>query len=158
MGIFEDVKAMQRIEITAEKELKNRFSALDEKYKSALRMIESLCVQVETLKKQLTNAENSKMEEVNRLERENAETRSAFATISQELKRTKRQKAAITGNRDFWKNECEAVGMLYNLECQENEKLKSSMSVSHEKHTPIQGVFDFHKTAEPVRIVAAIGK
>lgn len=154
MGLFDDVKEMERFESVQMTELKKRFSSLNEKYQSALSMIQSLCRQVETLKTELSNAESSKREEVNRLERENAETRSAFAAISQELKRTKRQKAAITGNRDFWKRECEAVGMLYKLETEENEKLKSPTHVSHEKPTPVHGIFNDGE----LKIAAAIGK
>lgn len=158
MGMFEDIKAMQKIETATEKELKNRFSLLEAKYKSALNMIQSLCHQVEGLKKDLYGTEASAREEKQRLERECAETRSAFATIMDELKRTKCQKAAIAKNREFWRNEAKALGMLYNLECQENEKLKSSAPVSPElKTTPVQGVFQF-EPAQPVKIAAAIGK
>lgn len=158
MSLFDDVKALQAVETATEKELKNRFSLLNAKYKSALSMIETLCVQVETLKTELSNAENSKREEVKRLEKESADTKSAFATIMDELRHTQRQKAAITGNRDFWKKEAEALGMLYKLEMEENEKLKSSAPVSPElKSTPVQGVFQFDQT-EPVKIAAAIGK
>ena len=158
MSLFDDVKAMQAVETATEKELKNRFSLLDTKYKNALNMIESLCVQVESLKSQLVNAENSKREEVRALEKECAETRSAFATVVDELKRSQKQKAAIAKNREFWKKEAEALGMLYKLEIEENEKLKSSAPVSPElKPTPVQGVFQF-ENAEPVKIAAAIGK
>ena len=158
MGLFDDVKEMEqemeRFESVQMTELKKRFSSLNEKYQSALNMIQSLCRQVETLKTELSNAENSKREEVNRLERENAETRNAFATVMDELKRSRKQKAAIVRNRDFWKRECEAVGMLYKLETEENEKLKSPTPVSHEKPIPVQGIFDNGE----LKIAAAIGK
>lgn len=154
MGLFDDVKEMERFESAQMTELKKRFASLDEKYQSALKMIESLCVQVEGLKSQLVTAENNKREEVSALERECTETRSAFAAVMNELKRSKKQKAAITGNRDFWKKEAEAIGMLYNLECQENKKLKSPTPVSHEKPIPVQGIFDNGE----LKIAAAIGK
>lgn len=161
MSLFDDVKAMQAVETATEKELKSKFSLLEAKYKSALSMIQTLCSQVEGLKKDLYGTEVSAREEKQRLERECAETRSAFAAISQELKRTKCQKAAITGNRDFWKHECEAIGMLYKFELEDKEKMKEAMAkmkpATEIKGTPVQGVFDFH-VAEPVKIAAAIGK
>lgn len=146
--LFDDVKTMERFESAQTAELKKRFSSLNEKYQSALKMIESLCVQVETLKSQLVNAENSKRDEVNRLEKECAETRSAFATIMDELKHTQRQKAAITKNRNFWKNENDAADQLYKLEMEENEKLRNELSM---RAIPF-------KSEEPIRIAAAIGK
>lgn len=146
--LFDDVKTMERFETAQTTELKKRFAMLDAKYKSALSMIETLCVQVETLKTELSNAENSKRDEVNRLERECAETRSAFATVMDELKRSQRQKAAITKNRNFWKNENDAADQLYKLEMEENEKLRNELSM---RAIPF-------KSEEPIRIAAAIGK
>ena len=158
MGLFDDVKEMEqemeRFESVQMTEMKKRFSSLNEKYQSALNMIQSLCSQVESLKSQLVTAENNKREEVSALEKECAETRSAFATVMDELKRSRKQKAAIVRNRDFWKKECEAVGMLYNLQCEENEKLRQKKTTHELRPVPMQ-VFD---NGNGVKIAAAIGK
>lgn len=109
MGMFEDVKAMQAVETATEKEMKNRFSLLEEKYKKSLTMIQSLCCEVYKLKK------------------ERAESLTAFALVSKELKKTKRQKAAIAKNRNFWKRESEATDYIRHLTEQRNNVLKEEL-------------------------------
>ena len=157
MSLFDDVQAMGRFESAKVAELKTNFSVLEKKYKSALSTIQALCSQIENLKKSLYDTEESARSEKQRLERECAETRSAFATVSRELKRTKCQRAAVTGNRDFWKREFDAMAMLYKLETEESEKLRRLAKVPELKATPVQGVFQF-EPAPAVKIAAAIGK
>lgn len=145
MGLFEDLKAAKEAETAEMETLKQRFDALNRVYQSALKVIE-------TLKSEQITMEDSHREELNTAAKEINSLKSAFAIISNELKHANKQKAAITANRNKWKRECEAVGMLYKLTDEELQKFKNKA------HEPAKLKIIEAKNTGPLKIAAAIGK
>lgn len=152
MGLFEDIKAAEIVnndEIRALKAelatFKLRFSTLNKEYQSALDMIE-------TLKSEQISMEDSHREELNTAIKEIHSLKSAFVVVMNELKHEQKSKAAITANRNHWKRECEAVGMLYKLTDEELQELKNKT------HEPIKIKIIEAKNTGPLKIAAAIGK
>ena len=158
MGLFEDVKAVKSIEsneiIKLKAELasfKLRFAALNKEYQSALDM-------VETLKAEQIAMEDCHRDELNSAIKENHALKSAFVVVMDELKHEQKSKAAIIRNRNFWKRECEAVGMLYKLTDEELSELKEKQE--QPKLIPLR--MSFTENSEEMKIAAnivpAIGK
>ena len=145
MGLFEDLKAAKEAENAEMTTLKQRFDALNRVYQSALTTIE-------TLKSEQIAIEDSHREELNTAAKEINSIKSAFIIVMNELKHTNKQKAAITANRNKWKRECEAVGMLYKLTDEELQKLKNKTP------TPAKLKIIEAKNTGPLKIAAAIGK
>lgn len=145
MGLFEDLKAAKQAENAEMETLKQRFSALNRVYQSALNMIE-------TLKSEQIAMEDSHREELNTATKEIHSLKSAFAIVSNELKHANKQKAAITANRNYWKQECKAFGMLYKLTDEELQELKNKT------HSPAKLKIIEAKNTGPLKIAAAIGK
>lgn len=144
MGLFEDLKAAKEAENAEMTTLKQRFAALSKVYQSALGIIE-------TLKSEQIAMEDSHREELNTAIKEIHSLKSAFVVVMDELKHANKQKAAITANRNHWKRECEAIGILYKLTDEELQELKN-------KTTPVKLKIIEAKTPSPLRIAAAIGK
>lgn len=145
MGLFEDLKAAKEAETAEMKTLKQRFDALNRVYQSALTTIE-------TLKSEQIAMEDSHREELNTATKEIHSLKSAFVVVMNELKHANKQKAALTANRNKWKRECEAVGMLYKLTDEELQKFKNKA------HEPAKLKIIEAKTPVPLKIAAAIGK
>ena len=145
MGLFEDLKAAKEAENAEMTTLKQRFAALSRVYQSALGIIE-------TLKSEQIAMEDSHREELNTAIKEIHSLKSAFVVVVNELKHANKQKAAITANRNYWKQECKAVGMLYKLTDEELQKLKNKTP------TPVKLKIIEAKSTKPLRIAAAIGK
>ena len=154
MGLFEDVKNAELVcgdeirQLKAElATFKLRFATLNKEYQSALDM-------VETLKSEQIAMEDSHRDELNTAIKEIHTLKSAFAVAMEELKHEQKSKAAITANRNHWKRECEAVGMLYKLTDEELQELKQEQENAKQQLVPVK--FD---SEQPVlRIAAAIGK
>lgn len=154
MGLFEDIKAAEIVnndetsQLKAElATLKVRFATLSGEYQSALDIIE-------TLKSEQIAAEDCHRDELNTAIKENHALKSAFVVVMDELRHEQKSKAAIIRNRNFWKRETEAIGMLYKLTDEELQELK------HEKTAQTRTLIPVKLDAEqPVlRIAAAIGK
>ena len=145
MGLFEDLKAAKEAENAEMETLKQRFDALNRVYQSALTTIE-------TLKSEQIAMEDSHREELNTAAKEINSLKSAFVAVMNELKHANKQKAAITANRNYWKQECKAVGMLYKLTDEELQELKNKT------HKPAKLKIIEAKNTGPLRIAAAIGK
>ena len=154
MGLFEDCQTMKQFEgdeirqLKAElATLKVRFATLNGEYQSALDM-------VETIKSEQFAMEDSHREELNSVIKENHALKNAFAVVMEELTHAQKQKAAIVANRNFWRKEAEAVGMLYKLTDEELQELKQEKTAQTRTLIPVK--FD---SEQPVlRIAAAIGK
>lgn len=158
MGLFEDCQALKALENDEIRQLKAeiatfklRFIALNKEYQSALDM-------VETLKSEQLAMEDSHREELNSVIKENHTLKNAFAVVMEELSHAQKQKAAITGNRNFWKRECEAIGMLYKLTDEELQELKQEQTAQKQTLIPVKFNRIEVENAEPLRIAAAIGK
>ena len=158
MGLFEDIKAAEIVnndEIRALKAelatLKVRFATLNGEYQSALDM-------VETLKSEQIAMEDSHRDELNTAIKENHSLKSAFVVVMDELKHEQKSKAAIVANRNHWKRECEAIGMLYKLTDEELQELKQEQTAQKQTLIPVKFDRIEVKNAEPLRIAAAIGK
>ena len=158
MGLFEDIKAAEIVnndEIRALKAelatLKVRFATLNGEYQSALAM-------VETLKSEQIAMEDSHRDELNTAIKEIHTLKSAFVVVMDELKHEKKSKAAITANRNHWKRESEALGMLYKLTDEELQELKQEQTAQKQTLIPVKFDRIEVKNAEPLRIAAAIGK
>lgn len=145
MGLFEDLKAAKEAENAEMETLKQRFDALNRVYQSALTTIE-------TMKSEQIAMEDSHREELNTAAKEINSLKSAFIVVMNELKHTNKQKAALTANRNKWKRECEAVGMLYKLTDEELQKFKNKA------HEPAKLKIIEAKNTGPLKIAAAIGK
>ena len=158
MGLFEDIKAAEVVnndEIRVLKAelatFKLRFASLNNEYQSALDMIE-------TLKSEQIAMEDSHRDELNTAIKEIHALKSAFIVVMDELKHEKKSKAAIVANRNHWKKECEAVGMLYKLTDEELQELKQEKTAQNQTLIPVKFNRIEVKNAEPLRIAAAIGK
>lgn len=158
MGLFEDCQAAKAVEGNEIRRLKAelatfkvRFATLNKEYQSALDM-------VETLRAEQIAMEDSHRDELNKATKEIHALKSAFVVVMDELKHEQKSKAAITANRNHWKRECEALGMLYKLTDEELQELKQEQTA--QKQTPIPVKFNRIevKNAEPLKIAAAIGK
>lgn len=155
MGLFEDVQAVKAVEsneiVKLKAELasfKLRFASLNKEYQSALDM-------VETLKSEQIAMEDCHRDELNTAIKEIRTLKSAFVVVVDELKHEQRSKAAIIANRNFWKRECQAVGMLYKLTDEELTELKSNQP----KLIPLRMSFtDSEEAKVAANIVPAIGK
>lgn len=145
MGLFEDLKAAKEAENAEMETLKQRFDALNRVYQSALTTIE-------TMKSEQIAMEDSHREELNTAAKEINSLKSAFVVVMNELKHANKQKAALTANRNKWKRECEAVGMLYKLTDEELQKFKNKA------HEPAKLKIIEAKNTGPLKIAAAIGK
>ena len=145
MGLFEDLKAAKEAETAEMETLKQRFDALNRVYQSSLKVIE-------TLKSEQIAMEDSHREELNTATKEIHSLKSAFVVVMDELKHANKQKAALTANRNKWKRECEAVGMLYKLTDEELQKFKNKA------HEPAKLKIIEAKNTGPLKIAAAIGK
>lgn len=158
MGLFEDCHAMKEVENNEIRRLKAelatfkvRFATLNKEYQSALDM-------VETLRAEQIAMEDSHRDELNKATKEIHALKSAFVVVMDELKHEQKSKAAITANRNHWKRECEAVGMLYKLTDEELQELKQEQAAQKQTHIPVKFNRIEVKNAEPLRIAAAIGK
>lgn len=157
MGLFEDCHAMKALENDEIRQLKAelatfklRFATLNKEYQSALDM-------VETLKSEQIAMEDSHRDELNKAIKEIHFLKSAFVVVMDELKHEQKSKAAITANRNFWKRECEAVGMLYKLTDEELSELKTKQE--QPKLIPLRTSFDNSEEMKiAANIVPAIGK
>ena len=154
MGLFEDIKNAELVcgdeirQLKAElATLKVRFATLNGEYQSALDT-------VETLKSEQIAMEDYHRDELNAANKEIRSLKSAFAVVMDELKHANKQKAAITGNRNFWKRECEAVSMLYKLTEDELRELKQEKTAKTRTLIPVK----FNAEQPVLRIAAAIGK
>lgn len=155
MGLFEDcqaIKAVENNEITKLKAelatFKMRFASLNKEYQSALDM-------VETLKSEQVAMEDCHRDELNTAIKEIHFLKSAFVAVMDELKHEQKSKAAIVRNRNFWKRECQAVGMLYKLTDEELSELKNKQP----KLIPLRMSFaDNEEMKVAANIVPAIGK
>ena len=145
MGLFEDLKAAKEAENAEMTTLKQRFDALNRVYQSALTTIE-------TMKSEQIAMEDSHREELNTAAKEIHSLKSAFIVVMNELKHANKQKAAITANRNYWKQECKAAGMLYKLTDEELQELKNKT------HSPAKLKIIEAKNIGPLKIAAAIGK
>lgn len=145
MGLFEDIKFVEAAENAEMTTLKQRFATLSNAYKSALDTIEKL-------KSEQIAMEDSHREELNTAIKEIHSLKSAFVVVMNELKHANKQKAAITANRNYWKQECKAVGMLYKLTDEELQELKNKT------HSPAKLKIIEAKNTGPLKIAAAIGK
>ena len=158
MGLFEDIKAAEIVnndEIRVLKAelatLKVRFAKLNGEYQSALDM-------VETLKSEQIAMEDSHREELNSAIKENHALKNAFVVVMDELKHEKKAKAAVIRNRNFWRRETEAIGMLYKLTDEELQELKQEKTTQTRTIVPVKFDRIEVKNAEPLKIAAAIGK
>lgn len=158
MGLFEDCHAMKEVENNEIRRLKAelatfkvRFATLNKEYQSALDM-------VETLRAEQIAMEDSHRDELNKATKEIHALKSAFVVVMDELKHEQKSKAAITANRNHWKRECEAVGMLYKLTDEELQELKQEQTAQKQTLIPVKFNRIEVKNAEPLRIAAAIGK
>lgn len=158
MGLFEDCHAMKEVENNEIRRLKAelatfkvRFATLNKEYQSALDM-------VETLRAEQIAMEDSHRDELNKATKEIHALKSAFVVVMDELKHEQKSKAAITANRNHWKRECEAVGMLYKLTDEELQELKQEQTAQKQTLIPVKFDRIEVKNAEPLRIAAAIGK
>lgn len=158
MGLFEDCQAMKEVENNEIRRLKAelatfkvRFATLNKEYQSALDM-------VETLRAEQIAMEDSHRDELNKTTKEIHALKSAFVVVMDELKHEQKSKAAITANRNHWKRECEAVGMLYKLTDEELQELKHEKTAQKQTLIPVKFNRIEVKNAEPLRIAAAIGK
>jgi hypothetical protein len=155
MGLFEDcqaIKAVENNEITKLKAelatFKMRFASLNKEHQSALDVIE-------TLRSEQIAMEDCYRDELNSAIKENHALKNAFVVVVDELKHEQKSKAAIIRNRNFWKRECEAVGMLYKLTDEELSELKEKQP----KLIPLRMSFDNNEEMKvAANIVPAIGK
>ena len=145
MGLFEDLKAAKEAENAEMETLKQRFDALNRVYQSALTTIE-------TMKSEQIAMEDSHREELNTAAKEINSLKSAFVAVMNELKHANKQKAALTANRNYWKQEYKAVGMLYKLTDEELQKFKNKT------HEPAKLKIIEAKNTGTLKIAAAIGK
>jgi chromosome segregation ATPase len=158
MGLFEDIKNAEMVcgdeirQLKAElATFKLRFHTLNKEYQSALDM-------VETLKSEQIAAEDCYREELSTAQKEICSLKRAFTVAMEELEHTQKQKAAITANRNHWKRECEAMGMLYKFTDEELQELKQEKTIQNQTLIPVKFNRIEAKNAEPLRIAAAIGK
>lgn len=158
MGLFEDCHAMKEVENNEIRRLKAelatfkvRFATLNKEYQSALDMVEALRAEQIAM-------EDSHRDELNKATKEIHALKSAFVVVMDELKHEQKSKAAITANRNHWKRECEAVGMLYKLTDEELQELKQEQTAQKQTLIPVKFNRIEVKNAEPLRIAAAIGK
>lgn len=158
MGLFEDCQAAKVVESNEIRQLKAelatfkmRFATLNKEYQSALDM-------VETLKSEQIAIEDCHRNELNTAVKEIHALKSAFVVVMDELKHEQKSKAAITANRNYWKRECEAMGMLYKLTDEELQELKQEQTTQKQTLIPVKFDRIEVKNAEPLRIAAAIGK
>ena len=147
MGMFEDLKTMESFESDEMKALKKRLAIMSVNFGNALSHIEKL------------NTENAKNEEdfrteISNLERENASLKRSFSIVMEELKKEKKSKAAIIKNRNFWRKEVVAEGVMRRLAEEELEKIKEESLPKASLILP--GEKDSFAMA--AKIVPAIGK
>jgi chromosome segregation ATPase len=157
MGLFEDIKNAEMVcgdeirQLRAElATFKLRFHTLNKEYQSALNTIE-------TLKSEQIAAEDCYRDEISIAKEEIRTLKSAFSIVMEELTHANKQKAAITANRNFWKRECEANGMLYKLTEEELQELKQE-NTAKQTISPVKLNRIEFKNASPLKIAAAIGK
>lgn len=151
MGLFEDLKAAETVESAELTTLKQRFATLNKAYQSALDTIEAL-------KSEQIAMEDFHRDELNTAIEEIRSLKSAFVVVMDELKHEQKSKAAVTANRNFWKRECQAIGMLYKLTDEELQELKQEQTAQNQTLIPVKFNRIEVKNAEPLKIAAAIGK
>lgn len=154
MGLYEDIKAA---DAAKESEIRGfkaqiatltlRFNTLNREYQSALSMIEKL-------KSEQIASENNHRDELKKANEEIRSLTVALTTTVEELQHEQKSKAAIVANRNYWKRECEAVGMLYKLTDDELRELKQEKTVEKQTLIPVK----FNHEQPVLRIAAAIGK
>lgn len=147
MGLFEDLKAAEKVESAELTTIKRRFATLNKEYQSALDM-------VETLKSEQIAMEDFHREELNNAIKEIHALKNAFSVVMDELRHEQKAKAAITANRNFWRRECEATAMLYKFIDEELQELKKEHENAKQQLIPVE----FGSEQPVLKIAAAIGK
>jgi cysteinyl-tRNA synthetase len=159
MGLFEDCHALKSLENDEIRQLKAEIATLQLRFITLNKEYQSALDTVETLKSEQIAMEDCHREELNTAIKEINALKSAFVVVMDELKHEQKSKAAIVRNRNFWKRECEAVGMLYHLTDEELQELKREReNVGEQQLIPVGFPKIKVEPVEPLRIAAAIGK